>query len=191
MTARFTKTAIAFHWIVAVLILTNIALALAHDSVGEELSHQLIGTHMSIGLTILGLATLRLLWRWTHRPPALLPTHKPWEKALALGTHYALYALMFAMPLTGWLFTSGSTEHAPAMWFGLFPIPNIVPANAFGFGSAKALGEATHTAHQIGAYALYALVLLHLAGSAKHQWIDHDGELSRMGIGEPHPMPQG
>lgn len=188
MNARFTSTAIAFHWIIGIAILVNIALALLHDAVGETLSRQLIGTHMSIGLTVLGLSALRLLWRWTHRPPPLLPDHKPWEAKLAFTTHYALYFLMFAMPLTGWLFTSASRGGSPSDYFGLFAIPDMVPfADA---AARKSLAGAGHTAHVIGAYALYALVLMHLAGSAKHQLINRDGELSRMGIGKPREVQQ-
>jgi len=185
MPARYTSIAIAFHWIVALLIVVNIGLAWTWPYVADESVRPLINNHKSIGITLLGLITLRLLWRLTHRPPALPPHHQPWEKRAAHTVHIALYVVMFAMPLSGWIMDSAYKDAAthPNFWFGLFEWPRL--------GFVMTLDPATKTqvhdiggeVHEIAAFILYGLVGIHIAGALKHQWIDKERELARMGMG--------
>ena len=87
---RYTTPAIVLHWLIAVLIIINVALGLSFDSLPQGSLRPFIETHKSIGITVLGLGILRLLWRLTHTPPAL-PPYKPWEKAAAHAAHWVLY----------------------------------------------------------------------------------------------------
>src|SRR5207248_4153792 len=92
-----------------------------------------------LGITILGLALIRLMWRWANPTPPLPDTLRPYERALARFTHAALYFLLFAMPLSGWMMSSA--RGFPVSWFGFFQLPDLVP-------KSKPLYEALLTTHQ-------------------------------------------
>jgi cytochrome b561 len=121
------------------------------------------------------LSALRLLWRLTHRPPALpgkiskaMPAWQHWAHH---GTHHALYALFFLVPLIGWAYSSASGF--PIVVFGVLPLPDFVPVD-------KALAEMIKPFHELTAFALIGLAGLHIAAALKHQWIDRDGLINRM-----------
>lgn len=181
MVRKYTGVAIALHWLVAAAILANVALAWVWPYLADDHVRPVIDTHKSIGITVLGLAIMRLLWRLTHRPPALPTRYQRWEISLSHATHWLLYAIIFAMPLTGWIMDSAWKDAAthPMFWFGLFEWPRI----ASGWVD-PATREQLHTlfgaAHQWLSYALYALVGLHVAGALKHEWIDGSREVRRI-----------
>ncbi len=185
MPARYTKTAIAFHWIVALLIVTNVVLAWTWPNVADDSVRPLINNHKTIGITLLGLVTMRLLWRLTHRPPPFSTHLKTWEKQLAHAVHVGLYIIMFAMPLSGWIMDSAYKDAAthPNTWFGLFEWPRLAPIMALDPARKEAVHSFFETTHGVSALILYALWFLHVAGALKHQFIDKDRELARMGIG--------
>jgi cytochrome b561 len=133
---------------------------------------KLFNWHKWAGATILALATLRLLWRLTHRPPADLPM-PAWQLKAAHAVHTALYVLFFAVPLAGWAYSSAAGF--PVVVYGVLPLPDFVPAD-------KALAEQLKALHHWLAYLLAAAVVLHVAGAAKHALIDRDGLLARMGL---------
>jgi cytochrome b561 len=180
--ARYTRTAMAFHWIVAALIIVNVLLALTWDFYPDAVVRPAIDTHKSIGITVLGLAIMRLLWRFTHRPPAVPAHHKRWERITAHGVHWLLYAIMFGMPLTGWIMDSAYKDAAthPMFWFGLFEWPRLANVLAMNHDTKKMVHDSFGQIHENLSYFLYALVVLHIAGALKHQWIDRDRELLRM-----------
>ena len=182
---RYTGTAIALHWIVGALILVNIALAWTWPNVADGAVRPLIDTHKSIGVTVLGLVAMRLLWRWTHTPPPLPAHHKPWERRAAHWTHVALYVLMVAMPLSGWIMDSAWDKAAanPMPYFGLFTFPRIGVVMALDPHTKKQIHDAMQATHELSAKLLYALFALHVAGALKHQYLDKDRELARMGVG--------
>ena len=180
--ARYTNTAIALHWAVAVLIGINVALALSADSLPDDWVRPVIDTHKSIGITVLGLALLRLLWRATHRPPALPAVYPRWERLGAHAAHAALYLLIFALPVSGWLHDSawkGASTH-PMTLFGIVPWPRI----GWVTDLEPVLKEAWHdrfgALHAWFGYLLYGLFAVHVAGALKHQWMDRQAELQRM-----------
>jgi cytochrome b561 len=185
MPQRYTATAIALHWIVGLLMTVNVALAWVWPLLDKESVRPLINNHKSIGLTLLALVTMRLLWRLTHRAPALPAHHKPWEKRAAHGVHIALYVIMFAMPISGWIMVSAWEKAAqhPNLWFGLFEWPGIGFIMTLDPALKHQVHEAAETMHELSAYILYALVFVHVAGALKHQFIDKDRELARMGLG--------
>lgn len=186
MPGRYSRTAIVLHWLIAAMMIANVALALAWPHVADEAVRPMINGHKSIGITVLLLAICRLLWRLTHRPPPLPAAYRPWEARLAQGVHIGLYLVMFVMPLTGWIMDSAWERAAenPNVWFGLFEWPRIAPVMTLGAESKKQVHDLFGAGHAIAAYVLYALVLLHVAGALKHQFQGHR-ELARMGLGRP------
>jgi cytochrome b561 len=179
---RYTRTAINLHWIIAVLIVVNVAFGLLAESMGDENIRFMFDTHKSIGITVFGLVVLRLLWRMTHKPPALPLDYKPWERTVSKAAHWSLYGLMFFMPLTGWLHDSAweAAAEIKLNYFGLFELPRLGWIMEMEPVAKKVWHGILGEAHEIGAYALYALVFLHVAGALKHQWIDKKRELQRM-----------
>lgn len=173
---RYGATAIALHWLLALALVGLFVLGLYMT--GLPFSPQrlkLYNWHKWVGMVVLTLSFIRLFWRLTHRAPAL-PTAvaaamPAWQHWVHHGTHYALYALFFAVPLLGWAYSSAAGF--PIVVFGVLPLPDFVAAD-------KALAEVIKPWHGYAAYAMAALVALHVAAALKHQFIDGDGLMSRM-----------
>ncbi len=180
--ARYTGTAIALHWVIALLIVVNVTLALTADAWPDDWVRPVIDTHKSIGITVLGLASLRLLWRLTHRPPALPREYPRWERIGAHAAHLLLYALIFAMPLSGWLHDSAWKDAAshPMTLFGVVPWPRVGWVTSLDPAAKELWHDRFGALHAWFAYVLYGLVTLHIVGALKHQWIDREPELQRM-----------
>lgn len=182
---RYTKPAIVLHWLIAAGILGNIALAWTWPHLADGHVRPAIDVHKSIGITVLGLAILRLLWRFTHRPPPLPKTYRSWERVTSHVVHGALYFVMFAMPLSGWIMDSAYKDAAthPMAYFGLFAWPRISAILHLDPALKDHVHHLAGAAHAFGAYALYALVFLHVGGALKHEWIDREREIGRMWFG--------
>lgn len=127
--------------------------------------------HKWLGITVLFLVIIRLLWRATHPAPKLDLKMPIWQEKVMALTHVALYLLMFAIPLVGWLMSSA--KGYTVNYFGLFDLPDLV-------GKDKALGHQLKEVHELLANVLVALVGLHVLAALKHQFIDKDGLLGRM-----------
>ena len=182
MVQRYTRIAMLLHWVVAVLIFTNVALAWTWPSLADAQVRPAIDLHKSIGITVLGLAILRILWRFGHRPPPLPQGYAGWESVTSHIVHWGLYAILFAMPLTGWILDSAYKDAAshPMFLYGLFQWPRLGFVMALDPDTKKAVHDGFGAAHEYIAYAIYALVGLHIAGALKHQWLDGTRELQRM-----------
>ena len=167
---RYSGVAIAFHWTIALLIIVNLVIGIGHDAIPAL--RALMGAHKAIGITVLALTAGRVAWRIAHRPPALPAGTAAWEKGVAHATHWTLYLLMIAMPLTGWMMVSGPGPHRPMLWFGLFDIPTL----PVGAGAAD-LG---HDAHGLLGWLMLALVVLHIAAALRHHLLLRDTVLTRM-----------
>ena len=180
--ARYTGPAILLHWLIALAILLNVVLAWIWPHLADAQVRPAIDTHKSIGITVLGLAIMRLLWRATHRPPPLPATYKPWETRASHAAHWTLYLLIFAMPLTGWIMDSAYKDAAthPMFWFGLFQWPRIAAILHLDPPLRDAIHDGFGAAHAWLSYLLYALFALHVAAALKHQWLDREPELQRM-----------
>jgi cytochrome b561 len=173
MSGGYTRTAIALHWIVAALILFNLAFGLYIVEV-LPLSPQklkLFSYHKWIGVTVFLLAAARVLWRVFHPAPALPAAMKPWEIRAAHASHALLYGLFFAAPLSGWLFSSAAGFQT--VYLGVLPIPDLL-------GKNRELADVLKVMHHWINYALAALVVLHAAAALKHHLIDRDDVLVRM-----------
>jgi cytochrome b561 len=169
---RYSRTAIALHWIVAILIIFNLCYGLY--TVNLPFSPQklkLFSYHKWVGVTIFTLAAARLLWRLWHPAPALPAGMKPWEMKAAHAAHVLLYVLFFAAPLTGWLFSSAAGFQT--VYLGVLPIPDLLSKN-------KELADVLRIAHHWINYAMAAVIVLHVAAALKHHFIDRDDVLTRM-----------
>ncbi len=168
---RYTGTAMALHWLLALMIVTSFCVGVyMSDLPFSPQRLKLYNWHKWAGIVILSLSALRLLWRLTHRPPADLPMLR-WQQRAAHAAHLALYALFFAVPLMGWAYSSAAGF--PVVLFGVLPLPDFVSPD-------RALSESLKALHGNLAWALAAVVGLHVAGALKHHFIDHDGLLQRM-----------
>src|SRR5215469_2190936 len=115
---RWGSLAQFLHWLIVALIVLQATLGLTGLLLPLSLEKlAVLARHKSIGITIMGLAVLRLLWRWLNPTPPLPSNLKPHERVLARCTHAALYVLLFAMPLTGWIMSSA--RGFPVSWFNL------------------------------------------------------------------------
>ncbi len=171
-TAAYTRTAIGLHWLIALLIFATFPLGVyMHDLPLSPDKLRLYSYHKWIGVTVFLLAALRLSWRLAHRPPALPDTMKNWEKLAASVMHWLLYALLFIVPLSGWLMSSA--KGVQTVWFGVLPLPDLV-------GKDKALGELLEEAHESLNFLLLGAVLAHAGAALKHHFIDRDDVLARM-----------
>ncbi|HEY1394365.1 MAG TPA: cytochrome b [Methylibium sp.] len=174
--ARYGATAIALHWLLALAIVATFGVGLyMADLPMSPLRLKLFNWHKWAGTTILALSALRLLWRLLRRPPPLpegIAANMPgWQHLAHSATHGLMYLLFFIVPLVGWAYTSATGF--PVVVFGVLPLPDFVPVD-------KALAEAIKPWHEITAWALAVLVMLHMAGALKHHFFDRDGLLGRM-----------
>lgn len=171
-TARYTATAMLLHWLMALLIFAAFPLGLYMvDLKLSPAKLQLISYHKWIGIVVLLLAVLRLLWRIKHRPPALPDTLLAWQQRASTAVHHALYLLLFAVPLSGWLMSSA--KGFQTVLFGVLPLPDLVNKN-------KELGHLLGSVHESLNYLLLALVVAHIAAALKHRFVDRDTILDRM-----------
>jgi cytochrome b561 len=169
---RYTTPAIALHWLLALMILGALGMGLYMTGLPFSMQRlKLYNWHKWAGVTILVLSAARLLWRLTHRPPTDPPGMPAWQVRVAHAVHIALYGVFFAVPLSGWAYSSASGF--PIVWFAVLPLPDFVPVD-------RDLADTLKLVHHWLAYALAALVALHVAAALKHQFIDRDGLLRRM-----------
>ena len=170
-TARYSRTAIALHWLLALMIIGSLSVGLYMTSLPFSPQRlKLYNMHKWAGIVILTLSAVRLLWRLSHRPPAL-PPMQAWQARAALITHAALYALFFAVPLAGWAYSSSAGF--PVVLFGVLPLPDFVAVD-------RELASNLKLLHRTLAWSLGSVVLLHIAAAMKHQFVDRDGLLRRM-----------
>ncbi|MEO5661428.1 MAG: cytochrome b [Polaromonas sp.] len=169
--ARYSDAAIAFHWLLALMIIGSFSFGVYMSDLPFSPSRiKQFNWHKWAGITILALSALRLLWRLTHRPPPL-DLVKTWQTLAADATHWLMYGLFFAIPLAGWAYSSAAGF--PVVYFGVLSLPDWVDKNAD-------LADQLKLLHKILAFSLAAVVALHVAAAAKHQWFDKDRLMDRM-----------
>jgi len=171
-TERYGAVAQLFHWMIVVLIITQFVLAIKAGNL--PLGPAKIATlaqHKSVGMTIFALAVLRLLWRLINPVPAIPTTSPRWQQIGAHISHVALYGLILITPLLGWIMSSA--RNFSVSWFGLFTLPDLVQPN-------RARYDLFHEAHEILAWTLLAIAVLHAAAALKHHFFDRDNVLRRM-----------
>jgi cytochrome b561 len=168
---RYGSVAQFLHWAIVALLVVQVPLGkIAHELPAGLERLVMMSRHKSVGITILALAMIRLAWRWFDRPPPLPPMPR-WQEIAARLNHRALYVVLLALPLSGWLMSSAANR--PVSWFGLAQLPDFIAPDA-------ALKETFEEVHEFLVNLLFVLVGLHVAAALKHQFIDRDGLLYRM-----------
>jgi cytochrome b561 len=169
---RYTGTARALHWLAALLIFTGFGLGLFMT--GLEFSpdkFRYYAWHKWLGITVFLLAAARLAWRATHPPPALPDAMPVWQVRTAYVAHVLLYALMLAIPVSGWIYSSATG--VSVTYLGLVDLPNLVPKD-------RELARTLLLVHRSLNYLLAAVVTVHVAAAFKHHFVDRDDILARM-----------
>lgn len=160
------------HWLTAVIVVGMIGVGWWMTGLPLGLLKlKVYAWHKWIGLAVLTLTVLRLLWRWRHPAPPLPDTVAAWEHRLAPLVHWALLALLLAMPISGWAMSSAGG--VAVVWFGLLPLPDFVPRDT-------ALFEVLRTLHRWLSWLLVTAVLLHWAAVVRHDIVRRDGIFRRM-----------
>lgn len=175
---RYHPLARALHWVLALAIVGNFALGVyMTDLPFSPARLQYYSWHKWAGVLVLAFSAVRLVTRWLVPPPPLplmVEAAMPaWQKHAHHATHLGLYVLFFAVPLSGWAYSSAAGF--PVVLFGVLPLPDIAPVS-------ESLADVLKASHEAAAFAMAALVVLHVVGALKHQFIDRDGLLSRMSL---------
>lgn len=170
---RWGAVSQSLHWLIALLIVTIATVGLVMDELPKTPKYFWVFTlHKSLGITVLALAVLRLGWRLYAGAPPPVPGTPRWQARIASFTHWLLYALIFAMPLSGWLYDSSSGLR-PFRWFGLAEVPKLSPPN-------ESLSHLSHDVHETLFLVLLGLVALHAAAALYHHFFQNDATLARM-----------
>lgn len=170
---RWGAVSQALHWLVVALVLMLAIVGLNLDSLPKTPKYFWVFTmHKSIGITVLALVLLRIGWRLYAGAPAPAAGTPPWQARIAATTHVLLYALLLAMPLSGWLYDSASGLR-PFRWFGMVAVPKLA-------APGRALADNARDAHEWLFWMLVALVALHVAAALHHHLFRNDPTLSRM-----------
>jgi cytochrome b561 len=173
---RYNTVAMTLHWLIAILILTNIGLAWYFNTLHGAPKLDMIQIHKPIGITVLVLSLARLAWRFISPPPPLPSSVAGWERAAAYTVYVLFYVIMIGMPLTGWAMVSASKLIAvyPISFFNLFHWPAIGPLSTLPGPQMHQAHRLFETAHGLGAKLAYALIVLHVSAALRHQFIKRD-----------------
>ena len=176
---RYNPVSILLHWVLGLALIGIFALGIyMHELPFSPTRLKLYNWHKWAGITVLTLSFVRLFWRLVVPPPALpesIAKNMPaWQHKAHSLTHLGLYLLFFAVPLVGWAYSSAAGF--PVVVFGVLPLPDFVPVG-------EDLAHTLKELHELTAYGLAGLVVLHVAGALKHQFVDRDGLINRMRLG--------
>lgn len=169
------------HWAMAGLILFQIGLGIWMTAFTPDLiaRFRLTQLHKSWGFVIFALALARVAWRLTNRNAPGPPAGEPvWRARAARVSHAMLYALMFVLPLSGWVAASASPVQdllgMRNMVFDVFAMPD--PWNP----GAEAIADAAAAAHLWSAVLLAGLLAVHAGAAFRHHFAARDDVLARM-----------
>lgn len=161
----YDKVTIALHWLMALMVIGLIAVGSYMTGLDktDPAKFQLIGMHKSFGVIFMQLAIIRVIWSRISRRPELPTVLNRWEKGLSQTITFALYLLMFAIPLSGYAM-SNLFGH-PVSLFGAIQLPVLLTKN-------PELGILAKQMHSVFVYCLLAALLAHIAGALKHRFLD-------------------
>lgn len=179
---RYGSIAMTLHWVIAALIITNIAIGLYMGGLprSDPNAFQIFQLHKSIGLTVLMLSLARLVWRLVNPVPPLPRGMSPVMRFLGHTSHFLLYFFMIGIPLSGWLMVSASSMGLGTPFFGLFHFPDAPFLASLPRASRHPYHEAFETVHVYLAWATIALVPIHIGAALYHQFLRRDDVLKRM-----------
>ena len=173
--ARYTTPAAVLHWVTVPLMMFMLFIGQGYMHVprGASLAGFAPSTHVTAGILILLLAVARLSWRIGHPPPALPRTTAKWQAASSHVVHWAIYALLIAVPVTGLLalvpYGARHLDVDQVKVFGLIPAAFMPDVGSWP-------GDIHGTLFRV----LKLLVIVHILAALKHQFWDKDRLLSRM-----------
>ena len=168
----YTRTAIALHWIMALLVFVTFSVGLImHEMALSPDKLKWLSYHKWLGVTAFILLMVRLVWRAKHKPKGALVEMPYWQRVAAKSVHILLYVLLFAIPLSGWLMSSA--KGFQTVYLGVLPLPDLLSKD-------KVLGDALSALHEVLNVTLLLLVIGHVLAAIKHQFVDRDGTLARM-----------
>lgn len=171
-TERFGAVTKLFHWVTFALVALLFALGwYMVDLPIDPRTFELYALHKSLGLTVLGLTLLRFAWRTANPTPVALGDLAAWQRSAARVVHGALYAILIALPMSGWLLSSAA-DFLPS-WFGLFELPALVEPD-------DQLREQTIILHRVLGWILLAVLGAHVAAAVHHHAVHKDATLQRM-----------
>lgn len=171
-TTHWGSVAKFFHWIIALFVLTLLGVGVWMTGLpNEPFKFQIYGLHKAFGVTILALVLLRILWRLTSKIPSLPAGMPGWQKKLAHGVHFLLYACLLIMPISGYVMSMAGGYGVS--YFGLYNLPDLI-------GKDPALGKLASGVHEYTAWVLAGLIGLHVVGGLYHHFIRRDNVLRRM-----------
>ncbi|MCW2561898.1 MAG: cytochrome b [Mycobacterium sp.] len=167
---QFTAFSRLLHWTMAAMVLTMLCIG-----VGMVVSlanyHVLVSIHRPIGIAILILVVVRFVNRLLNPPPPFPPTMSRAERLAATASEFAMYGLMFVLPLVGWGMLSAARY--PIVLYGPLNLPYILPHNAM-------LYTLLRKGHTIVAYLFFLMFIAHFGAILFHTLIVRDGMLNRM-----------
>ena len=179
--ARYDGVARFLHWLVVLLVIAQFMAGWAMPDVRKDsLPVGLIAIHLGVGTTLLAAMVARLIWRLTHRPPP--ENFLPGLNVLSRLSHFALYALLVAVPLLGW--ANASSRGWRVRLAGVTNLPALT-------GNGSSFGHALGNVHGLLAWALLAVIILHVAAALFHQFVLKDRILRRMAPWPSPPRPLG
>jgi cytochrome b561 len=169
---KFGPVAIALHWLMALGVVLAVIFGLGTVYIDDtQTSRTALAVHQSIGFVMLLLALARLYWRVTHAAPPLPEGVRLGQRIASFIMHATLYLFLLGMPVTGYVGLAARGREIPV--FGLFNLPHLVPRSFD-------LSATAQDIHYYAQFALYVLVVLHIAAALYHRFVLKDGVLERM-----------
>jgi cytochrome b561/polyisoprenoid-binding protein YceI len=164
--SRYSAAAILLHWLLAALLLFQLALGWRMEALGQgAAAFTAFQLHKSVGIAILLLSLARLGLRLVVPPPAPLPD-KPVNLLLSKAVHWLFYLVMIGGPLSGWIIASTARIKVPTLLFGVLPWPHLPLGRAW--------HEPAEALHGALGWLLAGLFVLHVAGALRHHWLRED-----------------
>jgi cytochrome b561 len=167
----YTPIAKTLHWLTAAMVLTIIPVGIGMTYLQGPLQDFLFHIHRSLGAALIPLIIYRLFYRVTHKPLPLSDDIEPMQKLAAETVHWALYGLLVAQPIIGWIATSA--YRAPVLFFWTFQLPPVWPEN-------RAFSEQLFVVHKWIGFVIAFLLCAHIGGALFHYFIRKDRVLQRM-----------
>lgn len=172
VTERYGKLSIALHWITLALLVGVYACIELREMFPRDSDPRVMlkTWHFTLGLTVFFLVWVRMAARLLGKTPPIIPRAPRWQLIIANAVEFALYGLMFLLPILGWITLSATGDSIP--FFGL-QLPALVGPN-------EQLAERSEELHEAIATIGYFLIGLHAAAALFHHYVRRDNTLVRM-----------
>ena len=177
---RYSPVGIAFHWIMAALILFQMGWGMWTDWLmpgGDKLAAYAV--HSAVGLPILLLAMARMAWRSMVTDPYNDADTQGVQTKIAHATAIIFYVTFFTLPLSGWAMWSSVAPPGPIYLGGFLPWPQL-PLDGFSSGARMALLDLAEDVHTASVIVLCVLIPAHVGAALKHHFVDHHDVLEGM-----------